>query len=454
MLLSPATLLAVILLGSPTTEEDRLSAARIAFAAEDFATAVRGFEALAHDFPATAKYHYYAGLARENAGQDTHAFIHMQLFLKSSAGTPEERSIAEKRVAAISRRTTRTRIQLPANDLPAVLHITYQGPKPQTTRPPISAPLSVFPLVDVRPEILLEPGTWELKVTPALLGDQLIEPMVITIAAGTPVEAIRLKTTAAPQVPVVIDLKQPTAIHRKITVELRREGSTAAPIILTTSDPTLHTTLFRGTWTYKAYARGVRPDEGKIIVTGATRRTIELKPVVDPNERRRRLRLGLSLGGLGFATGAAGGALIAYGDRILTTTAPPNPALVFADTGMGLVGATSGVWIAAASSSMQSERGWFAEMLTGIIIASTGGILYAARNLEFDDNTSPYPKTLDERRPDMLASAFLTGMGVGLTTGALAGYLSVRNSRSNRQRASLHVNPHPRFPSLGLHLAF
>jgi hypothetical protein len=287
-----------------------------------------------------------------------------------------------------------------------------------------------------------------------LIGDQLIEPMVITITAGTPVEAIRLKTTAAPQVPILIDLKQPTAIRRTITVELRREGSPAAPIILTTNEPTLHTTLPPGTWTYKAAAaRGLRPDEGKIIVTGATRRTIELKPVVDSNERRRRLRLGLSLGGLGVATGAAGGALIAHGDRLLTNSELSNPALVFADTGMGLVGATSGLWIAAASSSMRSERGWFAEMLTGVFIAGAGGILYAARNLNFDDITSPFP-TLDERRPDMLASAFFTGMGVGLTTGALAGYLSVRKLRTSPQRASLHVNPHPRTPSLNLHLAF
>ncbi len=465
MLLSPATLLAVTLLGSPTTEEDRLSAARIAFAAEDFATAVRGFEALAHDFPATAKYHYYAGLARENAGQDTHAFVHMQLFLKSNAGTPEERSIAEKRVAAISRRTTRTRIQLPANDLPAVLHITYQGPKPQATRPPISAPLSVFPVVDVRPELLLEPGTWELKVTPALLGDQMIEPMVITIAAGTPVEAIRLKTTAAPQVPVIIDLKQPTAIRRKITVELRREGSTAAPIILTTSEPTLHTTLPPGTWTYKATGRNLKRVEGILSISRATRQVLQFASTIDDTERTRRRHLGFGLMGSGLVTAAIGGPLVGVAVVQQNRTLMPVPPgtqgenadqFLLANTGVALLGGTTGLWISAASSSIRRPRGWIPELTLGFLTTAVGVTWFGFAQRELPDSYDPKhpdPTLALKSHPEALVSAFVMGIGAGLLTGAVFGFLSTRKAESS-SRASLNISPGPRSTAISFKLAF
>lgn len=194
-MLLASSLLAFTLIAAPASEQERVAAARTAYEADDYTTAVRGFESLARDFPATAKYHYYAGLARENAGQDTHAYLNMHMFLASGAGTPEEKKLAAERAAAISRRTTRVRLQLPVEDLPAVLRLTYRGPKSLESRPVVVVPLAALPHVDTRPELALEPGSWELTVDPPIVGDLQLEPTTVEITAGTPTLPLRLKTT-------------------------------------------------------------------------------------------------------------------------------------------------------------------------------------------------------------------------------------------------------------------
>src|SRR5688500_8455589 len=71
------------------------------FDAGRFTDAVRLFEALTAEHPDTAKYHYFAGIAREGAGDDTAAYLHMRRFLATAAPDAADRERATRRTAAI-----------------------------------------------------------------------------------------------------------------------------------------------------------------------------------------------------------------------------------------------------------------------------------------------------------------------------------------------------------------
>lgn len=463
-MLLASSILAFSLLDAPASEQVRVNAARTAFESDDFATAVQGFEGLARDYPASPRYHYYAGLAREHAGQDSHAYFHMRVFLASEAGSADERKLAAQRAAAITRRTTRVRLQLPVNTEGSALRVTYRGPKSQAIRPIVVVPLSALPRVDTRPELALEPGEWELAVDPAVLGDEQIEPTTVTITASEPTAAVRLKTSKAPQLPVTLDLDRKGHLRRKITVELRREGSTAPPIVLTTGDTKLHTTLPLGAWSYKASGRGFKTSEGSFSVARPVHETLTLRSDIDDAERLRRRRLGLGLLGTGVVTAAIGTAVMviakAEQDRILkpdisTSSNRDADHFVYANTGLGLLGGTTGLWIAATSSSIRRSRGWIPEMTLGALatIAGTAWFGVAQRSIP-DTVVMPDPIPTFKSHPGLLASAFVVGVGIGLLGGAITGLLSTRNTEKSSRRASFHISPSPKYPALTFSLAF
>lgn len=451
----PATALLTLALLGPVSEEDRVTAARAAFDADNFATAVRGFESLAHDYPANARYHYYAGLARENAGQDTHAYVHMQVFLASGAGTEQEKKLARSRAAAIARRTTRTRIQLPVDDLPANLRITYRGPKPPTTRPPIIVTLAALPLVDTRPELALEPGTWELAVEPDVVGDRQIQPTAVEITAGEPTRAVRLETTPAPRLPVRFDLQTDARVPRKVTLELRREGTTTAPIVHTTSEATLHLTLLPGKWTYTASAHGLHPQQGTLVIGNRpAQQTVQFIPRIDP-DRRRKLGLGLGLASFGILTAVPGAVLLPVANNTLASETPDRGRSL-AGTGMGFMGATTGLWISAVSSISDSHRLWLAELILGSLVTGAGGIWFATMYPDAPRNYADEewrPRSLHDVSAHVLASTYVLGLGAGLLGGAALGFATTPKKRPHT-RASLTLSPHSMGPSVSLSLTF
>ena len=55
--------------------------------------------------------------------------------------------------------------------------------------------------------------------------------------------------------------------------------------------------------------------------------------------------------------------------------------------------------------------------------------------------------------PEALASAFVMGIGAGLLTGAVFGFLSTRKAESS-SRASLNISPGPRSTAISFKLAF
>lgn len=466
MSLLTTTVLAISLLAPPASEADRLNAARIAFEADDFATAARGFESLSHDFPATAKYRYYAGLARENAGQDSHAYFNMRMFLASGAGTPEDQKLAAERAAAISRRTTRVRIQLPANDLPVILIIKYLGPKSQATRPVITIPLVALPLADSRPELALEPGQWELSVTPSTIHDEQIQPTIIEVTAGEPTATLRLTTKKIPEFFVHLGLERTTRLRKKITVELRREGSTAPPILHTTSAAAIDTTLPPGKWIYKASGQGLKTIEGTFTLDRSLQQNLKFTSDIDDAERQRRKRLGLGLMGTGLVTAAAGTSLLIAGvvlqDRLLPlrpteSDRPPTDHVALSLTGLGLLGGTTGLWTAAATSPIRTPRGWIPGMTLGVLMSGIGAACFILTHDNIPDLIpkmgEPPPMAISDF-PEVLASSFILGLGAGLLSGSAAGYLSTRKVKRSTARATLNIIPTPRSSSIAFRFTF
>lgn len=444
-------LLSLSLAAPPGVDEDsRLQAAREDYKNDRFAPAAWAFEALAKDFPANAKYHYFAGLARENAGHDTHAALHLQQFLASDAGTPEEREIAKKRVAAITKRTTRVRVSLPSGESPKALQISYTGPKPPAAVPKLTVPLDTLPREGTSYELTLEPGLWDLEAAPRQIGDVYIDTTRIEVQAGEPLKFVKLKTS-----PVIHELEltlgPPKAVRRGVTIHLRRNELPPEDRSFTAKTDTTRQELLPGTYTYEATARGFRPAQGELSIRQPTFETITLTPKLDPQERRRRLTLGLSLAGVGLATGAVGTGLIILSELKLPDsrtsatgsylTEKSIPLRNMGDAGAGLLGATLGLWIGASTSPVTAKAAWKAELILGAI-ASIGGTIgyglaltpwndyYKSRSAEISQQTM-------SKRYQLLTSSAALGLGLGLITSGAASALSLQGRAAVRTRASL-----------------
>lgn len=458
-----ALLLSLALLAPPgTSEDERLQAARKDYKEDRFGPAAWAFEALAKDYPENAKYHYFAGLARENAGHDTHAALHLRQFLASDAGTPEEREIAKKRVAAIAKRTTRVRVSLPSGESPKALQISYTGPKPPAAVPKLTILLNTLPREGTAYELTLEPGLWDLEAAPRQIGDLYVDTTRIEIQTGDPVKFVKLKTS-----PVLHELEltlgPPKAVRRGVKIHLRRNELPPEDRTFTAeSDTTLHE-LLPGTYTYEATARGFRPAQGELRVRQPTFETITLVPKLDPQERRRRLTMGLSLAGVGLVTGAAGTGLLVRGEQRLNALEQAagydkyksSTPMILGEVGSGFIGASAGLWAGAIAAPMSGPRTLKVELTLGCLAALAGGLWYSLKYAHFQERVDAaerfLPRSLIQERMMLLGSSALFGAGAGLATAATTALLAKRFGRT-KLRASLQ--PMANLKSITLAITF
>lgn len=438
-----ALLLSLALLAPPgTSEDERLQAARKDYKEDRFGPAAWAFELLAKDYPENAKYHYFVGLARENAGHDTHAALHLQQFLASDAGTPEEREIAKKRLAAIAKRTTRVRVSLPAGDSAKALQVTYTGPKSPAAVPRLTVPLDALPREGGAHELTLAPGLWDIDAVPRQLGDLYVDTTRIDVQPGEPLKFLKLKTS-----PVLHELEltlgPPKAVRRGVKVHLRRNETPPEDHSFTTKSDTTVQELLPGTYTYEATARGFRPTQGELHVRQPTFETITLTPKLDPQERRRRLALGLSLAGAGIVTGAVGASLIGISEVKLPNIQSPETGSYateksitlrnMGEAGAGLLGATLGLWIGAATSPVPRRSVWQTEIILGVISSIGGAIGYGFSVEQWNDyyklHLPEIPQKTMGQRYQLLASSAAFGLGLGLLTSGTASALSKRSRK-------------------------
>jgi hypothetical protein len=417
-----------------------VAAAGAEFDARNFAEAVRLFEALVAAHPGVPKYHYFAGLARESAGDDTAAYVHMRNFLVSAAKSPVERKRATRRTAAILARTTKLTLQTPAYTDPVNLRLTRLDAAHRN-----DAPL-VIPLVAVRTtgethELALTPGEWELALDPARLGAMEAVPRRIDVFDG-----MRAMTATISTRPVrhelTLELGPARALKRGIKLDLHRiNGPTLS---LKTRVSGVHRELPPGTWVYEVQARGFLPQTQTIELNGSQSVALELIPKWSDN-RRKRLKLSLGLAGAGLATGIAGAALLAYADKRqdrfydrwqnatsngntpATCCSKKENALNIADAGSALIGTTFGLWTGAASSASHSRRLLLTEAAIGATAILGGTIWFwsTSRGAESSFGSTFEPqRSLGEKNIGTLVAASLLGFGSGLSTSTFGNLLN------------------------------
>ncbi len=445
-----------------------VAAAGAEFDARNFPEAVRLFEALVTAHPDVHKYHYFAGLARESAGDDTAAYVHMRNYLASDTKNLAERKRATRRTAAILARTTKLTLQTPAYTAPVNLRLTRLGAAHRNATP------LVIPLVAVRTtgethELALTPGEWELALDPARLGDMEAVPRRIEVFDGMKTMTVEISTRPVRH-ELTLELGPARALKRGIRLDLHRiNGPTLG---LKTRVPGVHRELPPGTWVYEVKARGFLPQTQTITLNGPHSVTLELTPKWS-DDRRKRLKLGLGLAGAGLATGIAGAGLLAHADKrqerfhdqwqdvtsngcMPNTCRSKNNALNIADVGSALVGTTFGLWTGAASSASHSRRLLLTEAAVGAT-AILGGTLWfwsTSRGAEnpFDSTFAPQ-RSLGERNIGALVAASFLGFGSGLlisTIGNLANNKKLAATSQSKTTLGLTLSPN----SARIHIKF
>lgn len=406
-----------------------VKAAGADFKAGHAARAAAQFEALADAHPDVPKYHYYAGLARESAGDDLPAYLHMRRFLAApDAGAPADRRRAEQRIAAIATRTTRLDLRLPARADLTALRLTRQG------APALDIPLNILPAVEGRRTLLLTAGEWELAVVPASFPDAVIPPLRLQLPAGAGRRRVEL-TARQVRHELTLQIDPPAAVARGVTVRLEHPG--VPPLEIAADTPTVRRQLLPGTWTLSATARRHQPlPPHTLVLAGPTTHRIQLHSKWTP-DRRRRLRLGLALAGTGLATGIAGSILVAVADHRLQDArddARPDgtgePALVLGDAGAALLGATVGTWLSASSLRARTRRPWIAQIAVGSILGLAGALWYGDRTSVHD--SACCPPSLGDRDVDVLLAAGLLGLGSAMTTASTFALIARRRHLPRR----------------------
>ncbi len=415
------------------------------FDAGRFDRAVHLFELLVAANPKTPKYHYFAGLAREGAGDDTAAYIHMRRFLVSDADNPDERKAAARRITAILARTTRVSLRTPPHNAPLTLRLTRTNAA-HAAQPAIVVPLAALAITPGTAELVLTPGEWQLALDPARLGEVEVVPLQVVVHPAARILKLEL-TTRPIRHTLTLDLAPTRALRRGITINLHRPRGPNLKI--TSETPTVRRDLPPGTWTYEAHARGFLSQKQDLVLDGPMTFPVKLTPKWS-GERRKRLKLGLGLAGAGLVTGIAGSVLLVLADHRLQNPKPEpgdkepplkEPALVMADVGGGALGATLGTWIGSASSMSNSRRLWIVESGVGAL-AIGGGVAWLSTDAPVAPiYTEHAPRSLGDIAPRTIVAASLLGFGTSLVASTiinLARRAVQRRSSANR-RASFSL---------------
>lgn len=405
------------------------------FDAGRFDRAVHLFELLVAANPTAPKYHYFAGLAREGAGHDTAAYIHLRRFLVSAADHPDERKSATRRITAILARTTRVILRTPPHDAPLTLRLTRTD-FAHAGEPAIVVPLAALSPTGGAHELALTPGEWELTLTPVRLGEHQVIPLHVIVHPAARILKLELTTRPIRHI-LTLDLAPTRALHRGITIDLHRPRG--PNLTFTSETPTIRRELPPGTWTYKARARGFLPKSQDFVLSGPLTLPVKLTPKWS-GERRKRLNLGLGLAGAGLVTGIVGSVLVPVSEsRIpeLITIENIREAQGIrnrGDLGAVSLGVATGLWISAiAGASAQNYKRAWKVTLAGATLSTAGGILSYALVCDScrDRDLSDGFDLFKNRHQTMLAASFL-GIGLGLAVGAITTAIQQRTEKQSR----------------------
>ena len=445
---------------SPTQvpgENDRLEKARTLYAADDYLPAAVAFEGL-HDDTQNPLYLYYAGLAREGAGHDAHAIRHWQQALRLGLDS-EFVQKAQSRLDQARARTTALTITVDPPGLASGATLELRAAVGQ--REPVVVALAELP-------VYLESGKWTATLIPGHPAFAKLElPLTITRTAPTASQQFKFK-----------------AIEHPTTFEFTPDTASLAGVVLTLRDPdelvperrvpvdaNPQTIALRaGTWHYTLEAPGHPARSGTVRVTPdgppvtlalpTTTVAGTAKDALLPKPTRRKLALGLGIGGLAPAAAGAVLTILAVSDQ---SNAPMmggyynEKDLLRANTFFGvgpmLLASAGGLWLGSVVSALPARRrAWYGVLGTGAIVGVAGVAwnagTYPQRNDDFADNTLQESNVAEgdwtRFKTHMVASSALIGLGVGLCISSVAALISARTlkrRRSETTRVELRSDP-------------
>lgn len=444
--------------GSPA-ETSRFNESRKLYAADKYIPAAERFESL-HADTQIPLYLYYAGLAREGAGQDALAIRHWQQALRLGLAS-EFTAKAQARLDQAKARTTALTITVTPAALAEGVTVEMRAATPP--RHAIVLPLAEFP-------IYLEPGNWTATLTPKHPGFQPTELRVTIVRGSTTLEeqlklkAIEHPTTFAftppdaPLTDLVLTLRDPDNLSPE-----RREAVQAHQLTIP---------LRAGIWHYTLEMSGHPPQSGSLSVAPGAQPTtlvlpaaptdLEPDPAPDPEPERppkkptRRLALGLGLGGLAPAiAGATLTGLAINANRKADFISPyyDGRDLLGADrmftVGPLLIATAVGLWTGAIVSSRPARRKtWSAILASGAILGVAGvvwnGATFPQRNRAFSDEKLVNVSSDDwnSHKIHTAASSALIGLGAGLCISGVAALIAGRRSDHRKTSAQISSTLH------------
>ncbi len=450
--------------GLSVAASERFEAARRLFADDDYLPAADGFEALHRDF-GDPLFLYYAGLAREQAGHDAQAIVHWKRALRDGLDDVFTEK-ARARLAQAHARTTAVTIFVAPAALAdgATLELRYRG---AGNRKPLTVSLADLPLH-------LESGDWTATLTVKHPGFQRTA-VPFTIVKGT-AESTQTIAPAPVEHPVRFELAPQEAVAAGIELTLRDPENLAPERHETIRSARFSASLRVGTWRFIAESPGRSPQTGSFdagpgvppvplsFPSAAVSPGVPGEPLL-PKKTRRRLALGLGLGGLVPAT--VGGVLTGLAARDEARLPglgdlPEVPLDSIGNKFVGgslLLGGAVGLWTGSALTAAPLRRRSWGALLGVSAAVSVGGLVYhllvftrAAEHFndgpEEDMPSSPWDGLTRSQwqgdKTHLIASSLVFGFGTGLVLSAAANLIA---RKARRNSVALFGRP-------GLHLAF
>lgn len=412
----------------PPPADPRATAARAAYAAGEYVSAARQYEALARD-TAAPRYLFNAGMAREAAGELSHASLLWRRYLSSGTASAEDRELLARKLAAAAASLVARRLR-PGPDVTTV----------SLTRGDARDPLEPSP-AELTDAILLEAGEWTARVQGA--GEPLEIPFTVAEVDAPPVELpAPTPRIAAPPLPLAttgsltVQVGPPRALRRGVEISLKSDTATRQE---TLRSATTTWELPRGAWTVSAAAADWMTTPRTVTVAEQPQR-LDFTLRLSPAARRQRIVAPSILGGLGLGLVTGGAALVARGSRRdidcldATTCEAAANSVLDVSSGLALVGTGVGALIPAVTAAAGARsRALAAEAGVGGALFASGLTWYLAEAIG---------TTALDHRPREHAAAAMLGLGAGLVGSAVIHLLVRRALRDRRAPKYTHARPH------------
>lgn len=433
--------------GSEAPVSSDEAAAKQLFGEARYHEAAARYEALWATAP-TPKYLFNAAMARELAGHEAHAYLHLLRYLALDSLQPAELEKARARLEALKQRTVHLQLLVtPATDaLSGTLELEVTGAPTDIGRVPLTLDADALrrmsaPAAPGTFDLYVEQGTWGLSLSAR---GYVSEQRKISVAEG---EKRQLAVSLAPEktaaAPITVGFAPAAAAAAGI--EVVAESSSSSLRFTVPPSGRLDLELPDGNWTIRASAPGFEVKSASLTVAGQPKSlALELQPSAHGHvqDARGKLARGLQIGGsvaltAGLGLAIAGG--IALQPSYASFTSCDGMAgcyergvhreqwraLWLYDTGALLFGAgTTAAIYGAAVGRGNARTTWKARLGIGAALASLGLIVgvtsYAAPNGLSDVLGDRFPDIDKHQFRGILAGNILgfalAGSGIALMT--------------------------------------